>query len=168
MLVLRVGVHKRFKRDKKQKSHRRFQQFVRQPKKYPLPVDPCNNFEFPWYIHHLRHACLFIANVVPAAYSILKLFPRSNAYRQVLLFPTSQDLVSSVSNSWLDNDRGHNKKTLLQLRHFSSKKPLRTCSHHSFLMLAESVDWSSPIIVPLNIRMITNIAGISNKDTIIL
>lgn len=41
-------------------------------------------------------------------------------------------------------------------------------NYRSFLVLVESVDWSSPIIVPLNIRMITNKAGISNKDAIIL
>ena len=40
--------------------------------------------------------------------------------------------------------------------------------HHSFLVLAESVGWSSPTIIPLNIRIITNKAGISNKDAIIL
>ena len=40
--------------------------------------------------------------------------------------------------------------------------------HHSFLVLAESVDWSSPTIVPLNIRTVTIKAGISNKDDIIL
>ena len=45
---------------------------------------------------------------------------------------------------------------------------MKPIMHHSFLVLAESVGWSAPTIVPLNIRMITIIAGISNKDTIIL
>ena len=43
-----------------------------------------------------------------------------------------------------------------------------TVSHHSFLVIDESVGWSPPTIDPLNIRMITNIAGISNKNAIIL
>jgi hypothetical protein len=41
-------------------------------------------------------------------------------------------------------------------------------NYRSFLVLADSVDWSSPTIVPLNIRTMTNKAGISNKDAIIL
>ena len=41
-------------------------------------------------------------------------------------------------------------------------------NYHSFLVLAESVNWSSSIIVPLNIRMMTNKTGISNKDIITL
>ena len=45
-------------------------------KKYPLPVDPCNNFEFAsWYIIIWdTHASFCIATVVPAAYSILNCF----------------------------------------------------------------------------------------------
>ena len=41
-------------------------------------------------------------------------------------------------------------------------------NYRSFLVLAESVGWSPPIIELLNIRMITIKAGISNNDVIIL
>jgi hypothetical protein len=45
---------------------------------------------------------------------------------------------------------------------------IRNANYRSFLVLAESVGWSPPIIEPLNIRMITIKAGISNNDVIIL
>ena len=40
---------------------------------------------------------------------------------------------------------------------------MKPIMHHSFLVLAESVGWSTPTIIPLNIRIITIIAGITIK-----
>ena len=45
---------------------------------------------------------------------------------------------------------------------------MKPIMHHSSLVLAESVGWSTSTNIPLNIRITTIKAGISNKDTIIL